>query len=526
MVDNSTLISFALTPLLVVLSALFSGLTLGLMSLDTIGLQILAEAGDEREKEYARKILPVRQHGNLLLCTLLIGNTVVNALLAILLADLTSGLYGVLGSTVLIVLFGEIAPQAACSRYGLVIGAKTLWLTKLVIFIFYAVAFPISKVLDKVLGKEIGTVYSKDELKQLIAIHVENPDAQLTSGLTQDDSLILAGVLEYKDKKVADVMTTIDKVFMMEASVKLNFENTLDIYNTGYTRIPIYEGDRSNIVGILYTKDLILIDPDDEVEVRAVLAFHGRNHQRFLLDSTTLRDVLNTFKKMQTDTADTAVTPHLMIAYKSEDGGKTKEVTGVITLEDVLEELIDAEIIDESDQYVNNDQHSKIERGRANKPDAKEFMKLFDHRMRERSRMSDAEVQAAVAYLKTIPEFSMFNSSRLQILVQKAEIVEVDGGDEETGIKTHSAITGNRNNYELYKSGQSSKYFSLVLQGRVMVKAGSEEFPSELGPWAILGLKALTDKEYCPDFTAVSSGPCRILRLSREHYLKAQKLGE
>eukprot|EP00803_Ostreobium_quekettii_P010420 evm.model.scf_2415.3 EVM.evm.TU.scf_2415.3 scf_2415:19294-23984(+) len=283
-------VSLALAPLLVVLSGLFSGLTLGLMSLDAIGLQILAEAGDEREKECARLIMPVRKHGNLLLCTLLIGNTVVNALLAILLADLSSGIIGLLVSTALIVIFGEIVPQAVCSRYGLFIGAKTLWLTKVVIGIFFVVAYPISKVLDKVLGKEIGTVYSKDELKRLIAIHVENPDAQVTSGLTQDDSRILAGVLEYKDKMVADVMTTIDKVFMMEASTKLNFENTLAIYNTGYTRVPVYEGDRHNIVGILYTKDLILIDPDDEVEVRAVLAFHGRHHERFLADDTTLRE--------------------------------------------------------------------------------------------------------------------------------------------------------------------------------------------------------------------------------------------
>ena len=48
------------------------------------------------------------------------------------------------------------------------------------------------------LGKEIGTIYSKDELKRLIAIHVENPEAQLESGLTQDDSQLLSGVLEYK----------------------------------------------------------------------------------------------------------------------------------------------------------------------------------------------------------------------------------------------------------------------------------------------------------------------------------------
>ncbi|CAD7694704.1 unnamed protein product [Ostreobium quekettii] len=233
------------------------------------------------------------------------------------------------------------------------------------------------------------------------------------------------------------------------------------------------------------------------------------------------------FKIMQNETPVTNT--HLMIAYrKAGEGEKTREVTGVITLEDVLEELINAEIIDESDQFLNNDQSSRIERGRANRPDAKEFMKLFDHRMREHSKMSDAEIQAAVAYLQSVPEFQITNAGGLQNLIQKAEIIEVDGADEDTSFGAQHPGAGNRarGHCELYRSGQVSKYFSLVLQGRVLVKAGTEEFPSELGPWAYLGLKALVEKDYCPDFTASASGPCRILRLSREHYLKAQKLGE
>jgi metal transporter CNNM len=84
---------------LVALSAVFSGLTLGLMSLDKIGLEVVIGAGEdesatEKEKalaEAARKIAPIRKDGNLLLTTLLLGNVAVNSLLSILMADLTSG---------------------------------------------------------------------------------------------------------------------------------------------------------------------------------------------------------------------------------------------------------------------------------------------------------------------------------------------------------------------------------------------------------------------------------------------------
>jgi metal transporter CNNM len=64
-----------------------------------------------------------------------------------------------------------------------------------------------------------------------------------------------------QDKRVKDVMTPMNKVYMIEAGVRLNFEHMLEIYRSGYTRIPVYDKDPQNIIGILYTKDLILVDP-------------------------------------------------------------------------------------------------------------------------------------------------------------------------------------------------------------------------------------------------------------------------
>lgn len=73
--------------------------------------QILRNTGDERERKYAAKIQPVRDHGNFLLCSILLGNVLVNSTFTILLDGLTSGLIAVISSTLLIVVFGEITPQ-------------------------------------------------------------------------------------------------------------------------------------------------------------------------------------------------------------------------------------------------------------------------------------------------------------------------------------------------------------------------------------------------------------------------------
>lgn len=110
--------------LLLSFSALFSGLTLGVMGLDTSALHVIVESGAEAERARATKIMTVRKDGNTLLVTLLLGNVATNSLISILTAELTSGLVGFALSTILIVMLGEILPQAACSRHGLALGAK------------------------------------------------------------------------------------------------------------------------------------------------------------------------------------------------------------------------------------------------------------------------------------------------------------------------------------------------------------------------------------------------------------------
>ena len=100
---------------LLCMSGSFSGLNLGVLGLDTKDLELMSEGPyeskeDEKEGQFARKLLPLRRRGNLLLCSILLGNVLVNSLLSILMADIAGGGIALVASTAMIVIFGEIVP--------------------------------------------------------------------------------------------------------------------------------------------------------------------------------------------------------------------------------------------------------------------------------------------------------------------------------------------------------------------------------------------------------------------------------
>ena len=86
-----------------------------------------------------------------------------NNTLTIFLDDLTSGTVAIIGATAGIVVFGEIIPQAICSRHGLMIGFRTLPLTYIFMFVTGILSFPLGKLLDYVLGDEVGMNYNRGE---------------------------------------------------------------------------------------------------------------------------------------------------------------------------------------------------------------------------------------------------------------------------------------------------------------------------------------------------------------------------
>ncbi|EIE23075.1 DUF21-domain-containing protein, partial [Coccomyxa subellipsoidea C-169] len=491
---------------LVPLSGLFAGLTLGLLSLDRVGLRILVEGGDAKERSHAQKILPVREQGNQLLCTLLLGNVIINSALSILLADLTTGPIGLLTSTAVILIFGEIIPQSICSRHGLEVGAHSIWVVQIFTIILAPIAYPTSLILDWCLGRDIGTVFSQQELKSLINIHVHDPDAQAESGLTNADRLLLIGALEYKDKRVKDVMTALEHCFLLEVRSRLNFATMLAIYKSGFTRIPVYESSRHNIKGILYVKDLILVDPDDETELGAVLAFRGR-------DVASVREDVKldvVFKEFMSSSN------HMLLVRRAPDmpGGPDGDVIGLITLEDVMEELIQAEIVDETDIY--EDVNRRVLRRGGTRADVATYLTMFEHKLHA-STLSPAEVAAVAAFLQlNVDEFAplMRYDLPLKGLISHAEIVERDMA---SGSSSDAGDPGT----VLYTRGEPSDTFTLILQGKALIRTGAECFELDLGPWSVLGNRALSCDDYVPDFDAVAQPPCRMLRIRRAAYRAA-----
>ncbi|XP_067288850.1 metal transporter CNNM4 isoform X2 [Pseudorasbora parva] len=453
---------------LLALSGMFSGLNLGLMALDPMELRIVQSCGTNKEKKYARKIEPIRSKGNYLLCSLLLGNVLVNTTLTILLDDLIgSGLGAVVASTVGIVIFGEIVPQALCSRHGLAVGANTIVLTKFFMLLTFPLSFPISKLLDYVLGQEIGTVYNREKLVGMLKVTEPYND------LVREELNIIQGALELRTKTVEDVMTPLSNCFMIHIDAVLDFSTMSEIMESGYTRIPVYDSERSNIVDILYVKDLAFVDPDDCTTLKTVTKFY--NHPvHFVFHDTKLDAMLEEFKKGKS---------HLAIVQKVNNEGEGDpfyEVLGLVTLEDVIEEIIKSEILDESDLYTDNRNKKKVDPNK-NKRD----FSAFKHESESKVKISPQLMLAAHRFLAT--EVNIFSPLQIKDKVLLRILKHLDVIQE---IKFNESDKRSPQHY-LYQRGKPVDFFILILQGRVEVEAGNENMKFEAGPFSYYGVMAL-----------------------------------
>ncbi|PON32391.1 CBS domain containing protein [Parasponia andersonii] len=276
---------------LVLFAGLMSGLTLGLMSLSLVDLEVLAKSGKPNDRLHAAKILPVVRRQHLLLCTLLICNAAAMEALPIFLDSLVTAWGAILMSVTLILLFGEIIPQAVCSRYGLAVGATVAPFVRVLVCICFPLAYPISKLLDYLLGEGHDALFRRAELKTLVDLH--GNEAGKGGELTRDETMIIAGALELTEKTASDAMTPISETFAIDVNAKLDRNLMKLILEKGHSRVPVYHEQPRNIIGLILAKNLLTIHPDDEVPVKRVAI---RKIPR-VPETMPLYDILNEFQK-------------------------------------------------------------------------------------------------------------------------------------------------------------------------------------------------------------------------------------
>ncbi|XP_020594279.1 DUF21 domain-containing protein At1g47330-like [Phalaenopsis equestris] len=340
----------------------------------------------------------------------------------------------ILISVTLILVAGEIIPQSVCSRYGLSVGARTAGIVRVLLLVFFPIAYPISKLLDWLLGKGHYALLRRAELRTLVDMH--GNEAGKGGELTHDETTIITGALDLTQKTAKDAMTPISDTFSLDINAKLDMHTMGLIMTRGHSRVPIYSGNPTNIIGLILVKNLITCRPEDEIPVKDVTI---RKIPR-VYDDLPLYDILNEFQKGHShmavvikhinneaitersksnasenrkdyskrhvqDGTPAAISDHVTIhingspvnngiaeshtlALKSslEKPGDTRslskrsdrrsnnildikaeslpsyrfdeEVVGIITMEDLMEELLQEEILDETDEYV--DVHNKI----------------------------------------------------------------------------------------------------------------------------------------------------------------------
>lgn len=375
-------------------AALAAGLTMGLVSIEPMQLQIIlgTDPSDcntdlertelEKNKKYASAIQPLVHKHHLLLVTLLLINSASNEALPLFLDRVVPSYVAIILSVTFVLFFGEIIPSAIFTGPGqLKIAARFAPVVKFFIAILFPIAFPISWLLDKCLGEDHGSRYKHAELKALVSLqqgavedlehagglnrsHNKNQHGIGHSGLSTDEVTIIHGALAMKKLTVGDVMIPLNEVFMLGMDAMLDADTMASIIASGHSRIPVFDAHPHNIRGILLVKRLIVLDPED----RRKLSTLGLRKPIMVSPDLPLLELLNEFQKGKSHLAIVCNSPKdVRKAHKFDSMiPPNVHMAGIITIEDVIETLIQEQIYDESDNSMGVRQrltkHTKVAR--------------------------------------------------------------------------------------------------------------------------------------------------------------------
>lgn len=294
------------------------------MALDPADLERKAKLGDKR----ALAVMPLRKNTHLTLSAILLTNVAAVSATSLVLETALYGLVAGLISTLLIVVFGEIVPQAFFSRRALHFCARFSPLLKLMVAFTYPVSKPLQLLLDRLFQHETARLQSRHELGLMISEHLGTAESELD----EDEVEIIRGALQLSEKRVRDITTPIDQVYWLAPQDIIDSNRIDEIKASGRSRIPVLNSTKTICYGILLVKQLVDIDFGAERPRVDELPLHPTP----TVGSMTALDTM--FRKF------IGAHTHLMAVERDD------EIIGVVTIEDLLEEIVGHEIEDETDQ--------------------------------------------------------------------------------------------------------------------------------------------------------------------------------
>ncbi len=309
---------------LVGIAAVCSGLNVAFMSLDIGDLRRKRKLGNK----YAKMLLPLRKNAHLTLAAILFTNVAAASATPLVIDAHLNGFVAGAISTFLLVIFSEIMPQALFAQDALKWCGRLYWLIRLMIFITYPVAKPLQLLLDRLFKNTERDLHTRHELGLLINEHLGDK----ASELDEDEVEIIKGALQLSEKRVSSIMTPIEHVYWLTPQTIIDDKRIDEIKESGRSRIPIFNQAKTICFGVLLVKQLVDIDFDenpprvDELQLHPIQA----------IGSGTALDTM--FRKF------IGARTHLMPIEKDD------RIVGIVTIEDLIEEILGHEIEDETDK--------------------------------------------------------------------------------------------------------------------------------------------------------------------------------
>ena len=308
--SHDALTTIIAVTIFVAFSGICSGLNVSLMALDVADLKRKAKLGNKS----AKRVLPLRTNVHLTLASILFTNVAAVSATSLVLEKEFNGLIAGVISTLLIVILGEVLPQAFFAKDSLGWMSRLAWLLKLMRIITYPASKPLQLLLDRLFPNDNSRLQSRRELGLLITEHQRNNRSELDD----DEVEIMRNALLLSEKRVRDIMTDIRHTYWLTPAMHLNGAKIDEIKAKGYSRIPVFNQQRTKCYGVLLMKDLVDIDFDEN-------EFHVEDmplHPTQLVGSMTALDTM--FRKF------IAAGTHL-IPIERDD-----QIIGIVTIEDLI----------------------------------------------------------------------------------------------------------------------------------------------------------------------------------------------